>query len=128
CTIHAPLNFQPAEGKKVKKAPVVLLEFNELCPSLMTEFIEQGQLPNFKKLRDSSAIFTSEAKERAPYLEPWIQWINVHTGVPFSEHGVEHLGESEKVKQPALWDLISDAGMKVWVCGSMNVHCTSNVT
>jgi hypothetical protein len=112
----------------VKKAPVVLLEFNELCPSLMTEFIEQGHLPNFKKLRDSSAIFTSEAKERAPYLEPWIQWINVHTGVPFSEHGVEHLGESEKVKQPALWDMISDAGMKVWVCGSMNVHCTSEVT
>ncbi len=112
----------------MKKAPVVLLEFNELCPSLMTEFIEQGHLPNFKKLRDSSAIFTSEAKERAPYLEPWIQWINVHTGVPFSEHGVEHLGESEKVTQPALWDLISEAGMKVWVCGSMNVHCTSEVT
>ena len=93
----------------------------------MSEFIEQGHLPNFKKLRDSSAIFTSEAKERAPYLEPWIQWINVHTGVPFSEHGVEHLGESEKAKQPALWDLISEAGMKVWVCGSMNVHCTSDV-
>jgi hypothetical protein len=105
-----------------------MLEFNELCPSLMTEFIEEGHLPNFKKLRDSSAIFTSEAKERAPYLEPWIQWINVHTGVPFSEHGVEHLGESEKVKQPALWDLISEAGGKVWICGSMNVHCTSSVT
>jgi len=112
----------------VKKAPVVLLEFNELCPSLMTEFIEAGHLPNFKKLRDASAIFTSEAKERAPFLEPWIQWINVHTGVPFSEHGVELLGESEKVTQPALWDLISEAGMKVWVCGSMNVHCTSDVT
>lgn len=112
----------------MKKRPVVFLEFNELCPSLMTEFIEQGHLPNFKKLRDSSAIFTSEAKERAPYLEPWIQWINVHTGVPFSEHGVEHLGESEKVKQPAIWDLVSEAGLKVWICGSMNVHCTSKVT
>jgi hypothetical protein len=111
----------------VKKAPVVLLEFNELCPSLMTEFIEQGHLPNFKKLRDSSAIFTSEAKERAPYLEPWIQWINVHTGVPFSEHHIEHLGESEKCTVPAIWDLASEAGLKVWICGSMNVHCTSKV-
>lgn len=107
--------------------PIILLEFNELCPSLMTQFIEEGHLPNFKKLRDSSAIFITEAKERAPYLEPWIQWINVHTGVPFSEHGVEHLGESEKVKQPAVWDLISDAGMSVWVCGSMNVHTTTDV-
>jgi len=93
----------------------------------MTEFIEQGHLPNFKKLRDSSAIFTSEAKERPPYLEPWIQWINVHTGVPYSEHGIEHLGESEKCTVPAIWDLASEAGLKVWICGSMNVHCTSKV-
>jgi len=107
--------------------PIILLEFNELCPDLMTQFIEEGHLPNFKKLRDSSAIFITEAKERAPYLEPWIQWINVHTGVPFSEHGVEHLGESEKVTQPAVWDAISDAGMNVWVCGSMNVHTTTDV-
>jgi hypothetical protein len=107
--------------------PIVLLEFNELCPDLMSQFIEEGHLPNFKKLRDSSAIFTTEAKERAPYLEPWIQWINVHTGVPFSEHGVERLGESSKVTQPAVWDLLSDAGLKVWICGSMNVHCTSTV-
>ena len=93
----------------------------------MTEFIEQGHLPNFKKLRDASAIFTSEAKERAPYLEPWIQWINVHTGVPFSEHHIEHLGESDKCTVPAIWDIVSDAGLKVWICGSMNVHCTSSV-
>ena len=111
----------------MKKTPIVLLEFNELCPSLMTEFIEAGHLPNFKKLRETSAIFTSEAKERAPFLEPWIQWINVHTGVPFSEHGIELLGESEKCTVPALWDLISAAGMNVWICGSMNVHCTSGV-
>lgn len=107
--------------------PIVLLEFNELCPSLMTQFIEEGHLPNFQRLRDSSAIFTTEAKERAPYLEPWIQWINVHTGIPFSEHGVERLGESAKVTQPAVWDLLSDSGLRVWICGSMNVHCTSKV-
>ncbi|HEU5352191.1 MAG TPA: hypothetical protein VFU55_11395 [Terracidiphilus sp.] len=107
--------------------PIIFLEFNELCPSLMTQFIEEGHLPNFKRLRDSSAIFVTEAMERAPYLEPWIQWINVHTGVPFSEHGVERLGESAKVKQPAIWDMLCEAGRKVWICGSMNVHCTTEV-
>ena len=111
----------------MKTNPLVLLELNELCPSLMTRFIDQGHLPNFKTLRDSSANFVSEAKERAPYLEPWIQWVNVHTGVPYSEHGVELLGDGEKATQPALWDLISEAGKKVWICGSMNVHCTSKV-
>jgi len=107
--------------------PIVFLEFNELCPSLMAQFIEEGKLPNFKKLRDSSAIFITEAEERAPYLEPWIQWINVHTGVTFREHGVEFLGESAKVKQPAVWDLASNAGKNVWICGSMNAHCTTEI-
>lgn len=93
----------------------------------MDEFIAQGHLPTFKKLRDSSSAFITEALERAPHLEPWILWINVHTGVNFDEHGAEHLGEGHKVKQPAVWDLISDAGMKVWVCGSMNVHCSPDI-
>ncbi|HTD95885.1 MAG TPA: hypothetical protein VK627_03120 [Edaphobacter sp.] len=106
----------------MNKSPVILLEFNELCPSLMDQFIAQGHLPSFKKLRDSSAAFISEAKERPPYLEPWVQWINVHTGVPASEHGALHLSEGHKVTQPAIWDLVSEAGMGVWLCGSMNIH------
>ena len=36
---------------------MILLEFNELSPSLMETFIEQGYLPNFKRLRDQSQAF-----------------------------------------------------------------------
>lgn len=111
----------------MEQRPIVLLEFNELCPALMARFISQGHLPNFKKLRDESAQFISEAEERAPFLEPWIQWINVHTGVPYSVHGIFHLSDGHKVEQPAVWDLISDAGRNVWVCGSMNIHCRTDV-
>ena len=107
--------------------PVILLEFNELCPSLMDEFIAAGHLPSFKKLRDNSAVFISEASERPPYLEPWVQWINVHTGVPASEHGGLHLSEGHKVTQPGIWDLVSEAGKSVWICGSMNVHTRSKI-
>lgn len=111
----------------MNKSPVILLEFNELCPSLMDKFISEGHLANFKKLRDSSAAFISEATERPPYLEPWVQWINVHTGVAASEHGAMHLSEGHKVSQPGIWDLISEAGMGVWICGSMNVHTRSKL-
>jgi hypothetical protein len=90
----------------------------------MTQFIDQGKLPNFKKLRDTSAVYITRAQEEQTHLEPWIQWVNVHTGVPFSEHGVSKLGESDLIKQPAVWDLVSDSGKNVWVCGSMNVNCT----
>ena len=107
--------------------PVVLLEFNELCPSLMSEFIDQGHLPNFRKLRDASSVYITAAGEEQRLLEPWIQWVNVHTGVPYSEHGISQLGENDKIVQPAVWDLISNSGKKVWVCGSMNVNCSPSI-
>jgi hypothetical protein len=101
---------------------VVLLEFNELSPSLMYDFMAAGELPNFKKLHDSSHVYITDAEEQAPNLEPWIQWVTVHSGLPFSEHRVFHLGDGAKLRAPQIWDLLSRAGHKVWVCGSMNIR------
>jgi hypothetical protein len=102
-------------------ASVILLEFNELCPSLMSRFISEGHLPNFKRFSDESAVYLTEAEERAPYLDPWIQWITVHTGLNFRQHGVERLNEGHTVSAKRVWDVVSEAGSPVWVCGSMNV-------
>jgi hypothetical protein len=106
---------------------VALLEFNELSPALMERFIADGKLPNFKRLRDQSEVFISEAEERAPDLEPWIQWVNVHSGMPYSEHGVFRLSEGHKLRHKCVWDLVSEAGWPVWVCGSMNVRYEEGV-
>jgi len=81
------------------RRPVILLELNELTPSIMDRFIAEGRLPNFKRLRDRSEVFVTDAQERSPYLEPWIQWVTVHTGVPYSEHKVFRLSEGHKAPQ-----------------------------
>lgn len=99
---------------------VIALEFNELTPSLMQRWIGQGLLPGFKRLFGESQVFVTDAEEKPPNLEPWIQWVTVHTGLPFSKHGVFDLGDGHKLKAPRLWDLVSDAGKQVWICGSMN--------
>jgi len=104
------------------KFPVVLLEFNELSPVLMERFIRDGKLPNFQRLRDQSEVFHSEAEERAPNLEPWIQWVNVHTGVPYADHGIFQLSEGHKVRHQCIWETVSNAGGTIWICGSMNVR------
>lgn len=101
---------------------MIVLEFNELCPSLIDRFIDEGKLPNFKRLREESDVFITEAEENPPNLEPWIQWITVHSGLTFREHGVFHLGDGDKLKVKNVWDLVSDSGRKVWVCGSMNLR------
>src|SRR4051812_24349589 len=101
--------------------PMIVLEFNELSPALMETFIDQGYLPNFKRLRDESQVFTTDAEEVAPNLDPWIQWVTFHSGLSFDEHGIHHLGDGHKLPVKSLWDIVSDAGKSVWVCGSMNL-------
>lgn len=101
---------------------VLLLEFNELTPRLMDQFIDRQLLPNFRRFKDESRVFVTDAGERQENLEPWIQWVTVHSGLSYEEHGVFHLDDAEKLRQPCLWDLVSAAGKTVWVCGSMNVR------
>jgi hypothetical protein len=65
---------------------VLLLEFNEICPPLLKRWMEQGKLPNFSALHYSSQVFTSVADASEPdYLEPWIQWYSIHTGLSYDE-------------------------------------------
>ncbi len=100
---------------------VILLEFNELCPQLMKKFMSAGKLPNFSRFHSEAQVHETVADEVAPNLDPWIQWITVHSGVPYATHKIQHLGDGHKLDAKNVWDLVSDAGGEVWVCGSMNL-------
>jgi len=100
---------------------VILIEFNELCPALLDKWMAEGHLPNFKRLYDRSEIFISEADESDPgNLEPWIQWYSVHTGLPYSKHGVFYLTDGPKAGHPDIWSMLQAHGLRVWNCSSMN--------
>jgi len=72
--------------------PIILLEFNEIVPQLIDRFIADGRLPQFAKFKETSDVFVTSADEpSAPYLEPWIQWYSIHTGLSYKEHGVYRL-------------------------------------
>jgi hypothetical protein len=103
---------------------IIMLEFNELCPSLLGEFMANGHLPNFQRLYDSSTIYTTDAEEPPPQLEPWIQWATIHSGMTYSEHGAFHLNDGRKIKQKFLGEILSDAGIRVGILGSMNSNYT----
>ncbi|HZC24464.1 MAG TPA: hypothetical protein VE866_14075, partial [Candidatus Binatia bacterium] len=81
-----------------------------------------GHLPNFKSMRDQSEVCLSLAEEKPPHLDPWIQWVNVHTGVPYAQHGISDLSQGHNLRYKSVWNVVSDAGWPVWVCGSMNVQ------
>lgn len=99
---------------------MILLEFNELCPSLVHQFMSSGLLPAFQRLYDESLAYTTRAKERAPYLDPWIQWLTVHTGLNYDQHGVDKLNEGHTCDATRIWDVVCQNGGTAWVCGSMS--------
>jgi hypothetical protein len=101
---------------------LILIEFNELCPALLQEFMGRGWLPHFRRFHDSATVFTTDAGEAPPNLEPWIQWPTVHCGLPFAEHRVFHLGDGRRLEHKCLAELLSDAGVPVGVFGSMNLN------
>jgi len=96
---------------------LILLEFNELCPDFIDRFIAEGRLPNFARLRASSRKFLTHTSEEV--LEPWIQWVTLHTGVPLSEHGIFDLDEADKLKHETFWEALQ--GDNVLLLSPMNV-------
>jgi hypothetical protein len=111
-----------SEEKSMSARPVVLLEFNELTPALLDRFIGEGVLPNFGRLRNESVVFTTHADEPEHLLEPWVQWVTVHTGLAGRDHKVFRLDQGQNLDAPRVWDILSDHGLTSWVCGSMNVR------
>ncbi len=100
---------------------IIFLEFNELCPSLLKQWMSEGRLPNFKRFFEDSEVYTTESDEKnAPYLEPWIQWYSMHTGLPYQHHKVFHLTDGPKADHPDIWQILLDNGKRVGNCSSMN--------
>ncbi len=79
-----------------------------------------GLLPNFKSFYDGSQVFTTEADEVAPNLEPWIQWYSAHTGLSFRQHRVFNLTDGPKAPYDDLWRILRREGIRVANCSSMN--------
>lgn len=104
------------------KMKLIVLEFNELCDKIIEDLLARGELPNFRRLRERSVIFSTDAKESPPNLEPWIQWPTVHSGLSFQQHGVFNLGDGDNLKVPSLAEALSRSGIRVGVFGSMNVN------
>ncbi|MDX2222406.1 MAG: alkaline phosphatase family protein [Rhodospirillaceae bacterium] len=103
--------------------PIILIEFNELCPPLLERWISAGELPNFARFRDSSQVFTTESDEpAAPNLEPWIQWYSLHTGLPFKEHKIFHLTDGPRATHDDVWHMLAREGLAVCNFSSMNAR------
>ena len=104
----------------MSESSVLVLEFNELTPRRMYQWMNAGLLPGFRRLHEEASCFITDAEESGDRLEPWVQWVTAHSGLSSTEHGILDLDDGHKLRQPRIWDTASAAGRRVWICGSMN--------
>ncbi len=100
---------------------IIFIEFNELCPSLLRQWMADGTLPNFKRFYDASQVMTGVADvEDERFLEPWIQWYSLHTGLSYDQHQVFHLTDGPKAGHTDIWHALLAGGISVGNCAGMN--------
>ena len=95
----------------------------------MEKFIAAGKLPNFERFRDGvRRCSRPRPTRRRPNLEPWIQWVTVHSGHPVrasTRSTTSATGTSSRRRTSGTCS--PTHGKSVWVCGSMNINYQSPI-
>ena len=71
----------------------ILLGLNELNFDYIKFYINQGDLPNFKKIFNIQPPIGTISENDFRLLEPWVQWVTVHSGKSYKEHNILRLGD-----------------------------------
>jgi hypothetical protein len=102
---------------------LILLELNEINFDVVGKYVaaDPARFPSFKKLMSCSSIRTSCEKQYEE-LEPWIQWVSVHTGKTYDEHRVFRLGDMVGSGVPQIFEQLEQVGYKVGVISAMNAE------
>ena len=99
---------------------LLCLELNEINFGYVRFYADRGALPHFADLIDRHGIAETTSESRYEELEPWIQWITAHTGLPLSKHGVFRLGDIVKHDLPQIWEVLEAQGVSVGAVSPMN--------
>ena len=99
---------------------LIALELNEINFDLIAKYIEDGHLPNFKQLFDRHGFAITESESEYQNLEPWIQWVTVHTGKTFKEHKMFRLGQIKESNIEQIWERLEKQGVSSGAMSPMN--------
>jgi hypothetical protein len=98
-----------------------LLELNEFSTSLMEAAAKHDDLPHVRRaLSMKRSLTLTDDEYESGFLEPWSQWVSVHSGHPASEHQIEHLGDVPGLAFPQIWEELGKRGVSTGIWGVMN--------
>jgi hypothetical protein len=97
-----------------------VLELNEINFEILQTLVGQGKLPNFQRLMKTHDVVKTRAGEDYHKLEPWIQWVTVHTGMSQSQHKAFNLTDGQHLHVNQVWDVLEANGFACGVVSPMN--------
>ena len=97
------------------------IELNEFDPEFLRRSAEELGLTTLLEVLGWQHSHTDTDDETEHQgLDPWVQWVNVHTGQPSAAHGVKRLGDTRGQTREQSWHRVADAGGTFAVWGAMN--------
>lgn len=107
---------------KQKKNNLLLIEINECDFDYFFEGAKKFKYPNiinYFQRKKNIKTFTHD-KQEGLNLDPWVQWVSVHTGLHSEQHQVYRIGQklNDKIKQ--VWDVLNEKNFSSSVWGAFN--------
>lgn len=102
---------------------LILLELNEINFDVVEKYTatDPKRYPWLRKLLARPRIRTI-CEKRYEHLEPWIQWVSVHTAKTYQQHSIFRLGDIVGSGVPQIFELLERAGYKVGAVSAMNAE------
>lgn len=100
---------------------LVLVALNEFDPAFFRFATSRAELPGIERLLGSqhSNTWTHDEVEKRG-LDPWVQWVSIHTGSDSADHKIKHLGDVPDLSNPQIWEALSAKGISSGIWGAMN--------
>lgn len=103
------------------KPAVLIVELNEFNADLLQHATRQHPLPALSKvLSFQQSYYRTNDRYNSGFLEPWVQWVSIHTGMPASSHQIKHLGDVPDLQFTQCWETLGKHQITSGVWGVMN--------
>lgn len=99
---------------------LILVELNEVNLEFAMAYAERKTLIHLQRV--IKGIRRTSSETRYEELEPWIQWVSVHTGKVAAEHRVVRLGDIAGCGVPQFFEVVEAGGYKVGAISAMNAE------
>lgn len=100
----------------------VLLGLNELNFEFIKYYTTKGELVNFRRLFKEFNVVQTTSEDQFELLEPWIQWVTVHTGKEYKSHNIFRLGDIADSKQNQIFESLESKGLKIGAVSPFNAR------